>query len=173
MGLGLHYLGDVIGGIVFGIIIIVWAYFLVPYFVPLWKRLPQNIKDWFFPILALIFFFCYFAAYAVGLPYFPTENIAISMGVVLGFSLGLILENRYVNFSTDVSKNTRVFRAILGVSIGLIIYYALSMSFSLLPVYPLLDYSARFIRYTLVGFFGAFVIPYIFTYIETRRGATK
>jgi membrane-associated phospholipid phosphatase len=172
MGLGLHYFGDVIGGVIIGIIILVWAYFLVPSFVDRWLKLPQHIKDWFFPILALIFFFCYFAAYAAGFPYFPTENIAISMGVVFGFSLGLILETRYVNFSTAVSRNTRLFRAILGVLIGLIIYYGLSTAFSLLPAYSLLNYSARFIRYTLVGFVGAFVIPYLFNYIEIRRGIT-
>jgi membrane-associated phospholipid phosphatase len=173
MGIGMHYFGDVIGGVIIGIIILVWAYFLVPSFVPRWAKLPQIIKDWFFPILALIFFFCYFAAYALGLIYFPTENIAISMGVVFGFSLGLILETRYVNFSTEVSKNTRIFRAILGVLLGLSIYYGLSMTFSLLPVDPLLSYSARFIRYTLVGFVGAFVIPYLFNYLEIRRGITK
>ena len=173
MGIGIHYFGDVIGGVIIGIILLVWAYFLVPSLVPRWTKLPQSIKDWFFPLLALIFFFCYFVTYAVGLDYFPTENVAISMGVVFGFSLGLILETRYVNFSTEVSKNTRIFRAILGVLLGLTIYYGLSMAFSLLPVYPLLSYSARFIRYTIVGFIGAFVIPYLFNYLEIRRGVTK
>ena len=172
MGIGMHYFGDVIGGIIIGIILLVWAYFLVPSFIPRWTKLPQSIKDWFFPLLALSFFFSYFATYAVGLDYFPTENVAISMGVVFGFSLGLILETRYINFSTEVSKNTRLFRAILGVLLGLTIYYGLSMAFSLLPVYPLLSYSARFIRYSLVGFVGAFVIPYLFNYLEIRRGVT-
>ena len=173
MGLGMHYFGDVIGSVIVGIILLVWAYFIVPSFVPRWTKMPQKIKDWFFPILALIFFFCYFVAYAFILPYFPTENIAISMGVVFGFSLGLILETRYVNFSTDVSKNTRIFRAIFGVLIGLIIYYGLSMAFSLFPAYPLISYSTRFLRYTLVGFVGAFGIPYLFNFIEIRRGTTE
>jgi len=172
MGIGMHYFGDVIGGVIIGIILLVWAYFLVPSFVYRWTKFPQSIKDWFLPLLALIFFFCYFVAYAVGLDYFPTENVAISMGVVFGFSLGLILETRYVNFSTEVSKNTRIFRAILGVLLGLTIYYGLSMAFSLLPVYPLLSYSARFMRYTIVGFVGAFVIPYLFNHLEIRRGVT-
>ncbi|MFX1301536.1 MAG: phosphatase PAP2 family protein [Promethearchaeota archaeon] len=172
MGIGMHYFGDVISGVIVGIILLVWAYFLVPSFIPHWTKFPQYIKDWFFPLLALTFFFCYFTAYAFNLLFFPTENVAISMGVVFGFSLGLIFETRYVNFSTEVSKNTRIFRAILGVLLGLTIYYGLSMAFSLLPMYPLLSYSARFIRYTIVGFVGAFVIPYIFNYLEIRRGVT-
>jgi hypothetical protein len=94
------------------------------------------------------------------------------MGVIFGFSVGLILETRYVNFSTKVTKNTRIIRAFLGILIALIVYYALSMAFSIIPAYPLLSYSARFIRYSLVGFFGAFVIPYLFNYLEVRRGAS-
>jgi uncharacterized membrane-anchored protein len=92
------------------------------------------------------------------------------MGVVVGFSAGLVLEKRHVNFSTDVSRDTKIVRAILGVVVALLIYYALSAAFSLLPAIPLVQYSARFIRYILVGFFGAFVIPLLFTYVEKRRG---
>jgi membrane-associated phospholipid phosphatase len=166
MGLGLHFLGDVIGGIIVGVILITWAYFLVPYFEPLWKRLPEYLQDWLLPLIALVFFFIYFLAYALGLPYFPSENISISMGIVVGFSAGLVLEKRYVNFSTDVSKNTKVIRAIVGVFIALVIYFGLSIGFSLIPALPLLHYSTRFIRYILVGFFGAFIIPLLFTYLE-------
>ena len=116
MGLGLHFLGDVMGGIIVGVIIVVWAYFLVPYFLPRWKRAPQYFQNWFLPIVALIFFFIYFLTYAFGLPYFPSENIAVSMGVVVGFSVGIVLEKQYVGFSMAVSKNTKVVRAIIGIN---------------------------------------------------------
>jgi hypothetical protein len=166
MGLGMHFLGDVIGGIIIGTIFVTWAYFLVPYLRKYWSLMREFLQDWLLPIIAIIFFFLYFVAYVVGLPYFPTENVAISMGVVVGFSVGLVMEKRYVNFSTEISRNTKIVRAILGVIIALPIYYALSAAFSLLPTFPLVHYSARFIRYILVGFFGAFVIPLLFTYIE-------
>ncbi len=169
MGLGLHFLGDVIGGIIVGVIIVVWAYFLVPYFLPRWKQAPRYFQNWFLPILALIFFFIYFIAYALGLPFFPSENIAISMGVVVGFSVGIVLEKQHVGFSMAVSKNTKVVRAIMGIIIALVLYYTLSAVFALIPAIPLLDYSTRFIRYILVGFFGAFVIPFLFNYIEKRK----
>ncbi|MFX1577568.1 MAG: phosphatase PAP2 family protein [Promethearchaeota archaeon] len=166
MGLGLHFLGDVIGGIIVGIILVTWAYFLVPYLKPQWKRLPTFLQNWLLPIISLVFFFIYLAAYALGLPYFPSENVAISLGVVFGFSAGLVLEKRYVNFTMDISRNTKIIRAILGVIISILIYITLSAGFSLIPTFPLLSYTTRFIRYILVGFFGAFVIPLLFTQIE-------
>jgi membrane-associated phospholipid phosphatase len=172
MGLGLHYLGDVIGGIIVGVVLIVWAYFLVPYFLSRWKQAPPFFQNWFFPLIALLFFFVYLVAYAVGLPYFPTENVAVSMGVVFGFSIGIVLEKRYVGFSTTVSKNTKVLRAIIGIVIALVMYYALDAVFSFIPALSLLAFSTRFIRYILLGFFGAFIVPYIFNFLEKRRGLT-
>jgi membrane-associated phospholipid phosphatase len=172
MGLGMHYLGDVIGGIIVGVIIVTWAFFLVPYLEPYFNRMPKPLQNWLIPLTAFTFFLIYFAAYAFGLPYFPSENIAISMGVVVGFSAGLVLEKRYVNFQTDVSRNTKIIRAILGVLISFIIYFALSAVFSLLPSISLLSYSARFLRYLLVGLFGAFIVPLLFTYFEKWRQLT-
>jgi membrane-associated phospholipid phosphatase len=172
MGLGMHFLGDVIGGIIIAIVLLVWAYFLVPYFEPRWKQLPGYLQDWLLPIIGVVFFLAFFSAYALGVPFFPTENIAVSMGVIVGFSLGLILEKRYVNFEINVKRNTKIIRAILGVVIALLIYFALSMAFSLLPALPLLDYTTRFIRYLLIGLFGAFLVPLLFTYIENWRGLT-
>jgi membrane-associated phospholipid phosphatase len=174
MGLGMHYLGDVIGGIIIGIIFVTWAYFLVPYLTKYWGQMREFLKDWLLSIIAIIFFFLYFIAYAfLLLPYFPSENIAISMGVVVGFSAGLVLEKRHVNFSTDVSRNIKILRAVLGVIVALLIYYALSAAFSLIPALPLVHYSTRFIRYIFVGFFGAFIIPLLFTYVEKWSGLTK
>ncbi|MHA2427372.1 MAG: hypothetical protein ACXADB_05040, partial [Candidatus Hermodarchaeia archaeon] len=159
----------VIGGIIVGIIIVTLAYFLVPYLEPYFNRMPKSLQNWLIPLIALTFFLIYFAAYAFGLQYFPSENIAISMGVVVGFSAGLVLEKRFVNFQTEVSRNTKIIRAILGVIIAFLIYFALSAVFSLLPSVPLLNYSTRFLRYLLVGLFGAFVVPLMFTYFEKWR----
>ena len=170
IGLGMHYLGDVIGGIIIGIILVTWAYFLVPYLTPKWNRMPEYLQNWLLPLIALLFFLSYFVAYAFGLPFFPSENVAVSMGVVAGFSIGLILEKRYVDFQTGISRNTKIIRAVLGVIVAFFIYFALSAGFSLLPSVPLLDYSARFFRYLLVGFFGAFIVPLLFTYVEKWRG---
>ncbi len=168
MGLGLHYLGDVIGGIIIGIILVTWAYYLIPYIRSYWKHMPLMHQNWLLPVVALVFFFLYFIAYAIGLPYFPTENIALSMGVVFGFSVGATMEKQYVNFSTDVKKTTKINRAILGIFIALITYYALTAAFSLIPTISLLEYTLRFIKYIIIGFFGSFLLPLLFNTLEKR-----
>ncbi|MFX0168420.1 MAG: phosphatase PAP2 family protein [Candidatus Hodarchaeota archaeon] len=169
MGLGLHYLGDVLGGIIIAILILVWAYFMVPYIIEVWKKMPSYLQDWLLPGIALLLFVGFLVAYAMGVVYWPTENVAVSMGVIFGFGVGAVLETKYVNFTTDIPRNRKVFRGLVGILVALPAFYALDFAFDLLPMIPLLHFSFRFIKYLIIGFFGAFVIPVIFTYIEKRR----
>ena len=166
MGLGLHWLGDVLGGIVIGIVIVAMAYFLVPYFDKRWERMPRALQDWLLPIMALVFFGIYYVAYYVipVIPYFPTENIGVSMGVVFGFGTGVALETHYVNLKMDVPRNTKILRAVLGLIIALVLYFAFTVIFGLIGIAEL--FAARFVKYALVGFFGAFVIPALFKVIH-------
>ncbi|MFX1561751.1 MAG: phosphatase PAP2 family protein [Promethearchaeota archaeon] len=159
MGLGMHWLGDVVGGILIGIIIVTMAFFLVPFFLERWEKMSQVLQDWLLPIMALIFFAIFSAAYLV-VPYFPTENIAVSMGVVFGFGVGATLEAHYINFETDVPRNTKIIRAILGLIIAIVLYYAFSFVFELLVINEIFVF--RFIKYIIVGFAGAFLVPLIF-----------
>jgi membrane-associated phospholipid phosphatase len=166
MGLGLHWLGDVIGGIVIGIVIVAMAYFLVPFFDKRWERMPRALQDWLLPIMALVFFAIYYVAYSVipVIPYFPTENIGVSMGVVFGFGTGVALEMHYVNLKMDVPRNTKILRAVLGLVIALVLYFAFNVIFGFIGIAEL--FAARFVKYALVGFFGAFVIPALFKVIH-------
>ncbi|MFX1563426.1 MAG: phosphatase PAP2 family protein, partial [Promethearchaeota archaeon] len=162
MGLGMHWLGDVIGGILIGIIIVTMAYFLVPFFLERWEKMSQVLQDWLLPIMALIFFIIFSAAYLV-VPYFPTENIAVSMGVVFGFSVGATLEARYINFEIDVPRNTKIIRAIISLILAIILFYAFDIVFDILTIsFAFLAFTFRFLKYVIVGFFGAFLIPLIF-----------
>jgi membrane-associated phospholipid phosphatase len=166
MGLGLHWLGDVIGGIVIGIVIVAMAYFLVPFFDKRWERMPRALQDWLLPIMALVFFAIYYVAYYVipVIPYFPTENIGVSMGVVFGFGTGVALETHYVNLKMDVPRNTKILRAVLGLIIALVLYFTFTVIFGFIGIAEL--FAARFVKYALVGFFGAFVIPALFKAIH-------
>jgi len=164
MALGMHWLGDVIGGAIVGIIIVVLAYFIVPWFMERWEGMPRLAQDWLLPLLALIFFGIFQAAYSLLLiPYFPSENIAVSMGVILGFGAGSALEERYVSFSTDMPRNTLILRAILGLVVALIVYFGFSTILELLAVADI--FAVRFIKYIIVGFTGAFLIPLLFKVI--------
>lgn len=170
VGLGLHYLGDVLGGIIIGILILVWAYFMVPYLTAFWKKMPQGLQDWLLPVIAFFLFIGFLVAYAFGVTYWPTENVAVSMGVVFGFSVGGMLETKYVNFTTAVPRGTKFVRGVIGIIIAIIVFYVLDFAFDLLPLLPLLHFSMRFVKYLIVGFFAALIVPLIFTYIEKRQG---
>jgi len=159
MGLGMHWLGDVVGGILIGIIIVTMAYFLVPFFLERWEKMSQVLQDWLLLIMALIFFGIFSAAYLV-VPYFPTENIAVSMGVVFGFGVGATLETHYINFDTDVPRNTKIIRAILGIIIAIVLYSAFTLVFELFTVNEI--FAFRFLKYIIVSFSGAFLVPLIF-----------
>ena len=170
MGLGLHYLGDVLGGIIIGILILVWAYFMVPYLTAFWKKMPQVLQDWLLPVIAFFLFVGFLIAYAFGVTYWPTENVAVSMGVVFGFNVGAMLETKYVNFTTEVSRRSKFIRGVIGIIIALIVFYILDSAFDLFPLISLLHFPMRFVKYLIVGFFAAFIVPLIFTYIEKRQG---
>lgn len=163
MGLGMHWLGDVIGGACIGIVIVVMAFFIVPFLLERWDWLPRILQSLVFPILALVFFGI-FAIYYTMYPtlYFPTENIGVSMGVVFGFSVGAALEARFIDFSTDVSRNTRILRAVVGLVIAFVLYFALTALFGLFTLSAVFAFTLRFIKYILVGLFGAFLIPLLF-----------
>jgi membrane-associated phospholipid phosphatase len=161
MGLGMHWLGDVLGGIVIGVVIVAMAYFLVPFFDKRWEHMPRALQDWLLPLVALIFFGIYYIAFALNvIPYFSTENVGVSMGVVFGFGAGVALETHYVNLKMDVPKNTKILRAVVGLIIALVLYFAFTAIFQLLDIGDF--FVVRFVKYAIVGFFGAFVIPALF-----------
>ncbi len=163
MGLGMHWLGDVIGGACIGIVIVVMAFFIVPFLLERWDWLPGFLQSLVFPILALVFFGIFAIFYSMyPMLYFPTENIGVSMGVVFGFGVGAALEARYIDFSTEVSRKTRILRVVVGLVVALVLYFALTVFFDLFTLGAVLAFTLRFIKYILVGFFGAFVIPLLF-----------
>ena len=163
MGLGMHWLGDVIGGACIGIVIVVMAVFIVPFLLERWSWLPRALQSLIFPILALLFFGIFAIFYSLNPAlYFPTENIGVSMGVVFGFGVGAVLEAQFINFSTDVSRNTRILRAIVGLVIAFALYFPLTALFGMFTLSPVFAFTLRFTKYVLVGLFGAFLIPLLF-----------
>ncbi len=167
MGLGMHWLGDVIGGACIGIVIVVMAVFIVPFLLERWNWLPQLLQSLVFPLLALVFFGVFAIFYNLNPTlYFPTENIGVYMGIVFGFGVGAALERQFINFSTDVSGTTRILRAVMGLVIAIVLSFALTTLFGLFTLSAVFAFTLRFIKYGLVGFFGAFVVPLLFKAIN-------
>jgi membrane-associated phospholipid phosphatase len=85
------------------------------------------------------------------------EGVAIS-AVILGMSLGLILERRLVGFEAAGSWQQRALRFLVGAAVMAALWLGLRLAFSSLE--PALFF--RFIRYGLLGLWGAFGAPWLF-----------
>ncbi|HXV42486.1 MAG TPA: phosphatase PAP2 family protein [Anaerolineae bacterium] len=144
--LGVHFPTDLLGGYLLGGALLV-AYLRLEPGLEVWLQAQGLI--WQLG-LALI---------ASCLPLFlaTEEGVAIS-AVILGMSLGLILERRLVCFEADGSWQQRVLRFLVGAAVMVALWLGLRPAFSGLE--PALLF--RFIRYGLLGLWGAFGAPWLF-----------
>ena len=162
--LGVHWPTDVLGGLILGIVISL-------VFVKLFDYIDEN-KAYYILFLILIVF-------AVGVYFLAGEELVKSFGMYTGFILGYIVEDNFVDFSTEKSKRktsiftstkaklkmtTRVFRFLVGIiSLGLVYLLLKYISVELFSnstefVLLIVDY----IRYTIVAFWGVGAVPFLF-----------
>lgn len=88
------------------------------------------------------------------------ENLASSLGLLLGLGVGLILEASRVHFTVAGSMRRRVLRYLLGIVVTLAIWRGLSL---ILPEDPLwLGLPLRLFRYWLAGMWVAYYAPLVF-----------
>jgi membrane-associated phospholipid phosphatase len=157
--LGVHYPGDVIGGVLIGFVYVLIAYAAYPHIVSFLGRYSATIRQLIVPVLALVLF-------ALSLILFPEtsrDDPAEVCGALFGFSVGLAFESKYVDFNTEKLKNkTRAIRLIIGIIIIIVLFVGLS------PILPSTNVFAKFVKYVIVTFGAAFIAPLIFNYVEKR-----
>ncbi|MBT9143157.1 MAG: hypothetical protein DDT29_01556 [Dehalococcoidia bacterium] len=153
--LGVHYPGDVIGGIIIGVLFSISVLKLGQVAAKRFKN-PYQLLNQAVPALALFllpFNLLIFPDIARGDPS-PT------LGFLFGFPIGVMLEMKYINFSTEVSLGTKILRALMG----------FSLLAGLMIILPLLGlggtYYLRFIRSATISFAGAFLVPLVFKAIK-------
>ena len=150
---GVHYPTDVLCGWVLGCLII----FLMPW---LQKKVPNKLV--LYPII--------FVISCVGCFYCKTNDYFTGLGMMAGFFIGDIFEERVVKF-----ENTRVWwRCILRVLIGGAIFLALNTVLKLpFPKYMLeaenaLGYGIRTVRYAVILFVEVGLYPMVFKVLDKR-----
>lgn len=102
------------------------------------------------------------AAIEMSVPFDPisTDDIIANVAAILGLSLGAILLRKWGKFTPEGSWSQCIGRYLVGV-IGLILlYFGLRALFPTEPELP--GAVFRFLRYSLVGFWVAFLAPYLF-----------
>ena len=152
MFLGVHFLRDVIFGIILGIGIA----FLGQYLFNKYGDNPRS-KMILLGITALVFLPFLFIFYnpdydAIG----KFRDFYTTYALYLGFALAIIIENKYVNFTCETALSKRVYRFVIALFIFMAIHFGLK---SILP-----DENIFFdmLRYFLDGFVTLGLFPLSF-----------
>ena len=158
--LGAHYVGDVLGGMLFGAVFLIVAYKAMPYLESELGSIPSWLRDYLTPFISALLFGLSLAVF----PEIARGNSALICGSLFGLSFGFSLESKRVNFSVNVNRWTKIIRSV----VGLVTVFVFSLMISV--VLNFLSLGAvvyiNFIKYALVAFSISFVIPLAFKFIK-------
>lgn len=145
--LAVHYPRDVLGGYVFGLAALWLFTALAPRaetrltHVPFGRQLSLAVA---LPTLAALMV--------------PDEITSTAAGALLGMSVGFVMERHWVRFTADGPLVQRAERFLLGMAVLTGLYAGLRLAFGALEPHLLF----RFIRYAVLGLWGAFGAPWCF-----------
>ena len=136
--LGVHYPKDVIVGGILGVLTSLICY-------KLYNRVENK----------MLLYVVTFAIFIPALTFAHSADFIKGMGPYLGFIIGIYIEKRYVNFSTEGNTGNKIIRVLLGIVILLVLQLGLKV---ILPSGTIFS----FIRYALISLIGIGVYPMIF-----------
>ncbi len=154
--LGVHYLGDVVGGIIFGLILAL-----------IFFKFEKAITDRFKSLGRM-------SRYFVALiPPAALIALAILQGVEMeeegfamsGIGIGFLLEEERAGFSDATGNRQRIKRAIIGTAL-------LGLIYSISTVLMLINPDFIFFRDAALGFASTFIAPLVMSKIELNQKAT-
>ncbi len=155
MYLGVHWLGDILTGWLFGIIILLLVWMLEE---PLNSYL-SNLKYDISVIYIGLAIFGLVMMILTELFYVSTYNFGTPGGQMIGLGIGLALEHKYVNFEIKPESGEK-WRLIVRILIGLIIVAFLY--FILSSIIPSSVFWLNAIQYIIILVVGIFIWPLIF-----------
>lgn len=148
--LGMHFLSDVVGGIAFGLLILILINYLY-----------NKIKNRY------IFYLILVAASSAGLIFSQTSDYFKSFGMLVGSICGIIFEQRFVRFSPTQLWWRIVIRLAVGLLVLAAIAYGLDELFSLIIFESVwLNNMLDCLRYGVIVFVGFGAYPYLFKFEE-------
>jgi hypothetical protein len=179
MYIGVHYLSDVIVGGLLGYVITLFMY--------KWIGKKDNLNLLYKVILivsvvALVALFVYNiitlnnAVFDSAQFYFNTEALAKMIGTLVGFVVGVRIEQKYVNFSNHRNLIKNIARFALGIAVIMIIRLSLKAVFGLIVdpeelvdnqmFLSILASFFDFLRYVIMVVAGIGVYPILFKKIN-------
>lgn len=100
-------------------------------------------------------------------------DIGTYPGLLIGIIVGQILEERYVDFSTDELKPTvKIMRILLGIGTAIILYVLAKIIDGIVEDYQSdilwITQLTNYLAFFVIAVFLAFVIPWFFTKLESK-----
>ena len=152
--LGVHYPGDVYGGLALGFGTVAVFIFLDPWLsskVQNWNLGRKLIVGTIIPLLLFLY---------AGFHYnYDPQGVKLS-GALLGLVMGYLFETEFINLSTHVTWGTKAVRIVTGLFLSASLYFGLG---SVLPQ----NVATCFILAWLGGFSVMFIAPMLFKKLET------
>lgn len=90
------------------------------------------------------------------------HNMFTSFGLMVGFTIGIFLENKCINFTCDVSFKTKLLRYVIGLVIIASSYLLYTLGKMILPDIIVVENIYSAIGYSIIAFIGTGIIPFIF-----------
>ncbi len=153
--LGVHYAGDVLGGIIFGLSAALIFFKIEPVVTNKLEKLNRISR-----YLVAVIFPVVLVTTASMQNSFPKEQAEIGL-VMAGIGTGYLLEEERIGFTDAKNNKQRINRALIGIAVLGIIYLASSLLFLINPTFIFLKYAA-------LGFASTFIVPWVITKTEDR-----
>lgn len=151
--LGAHFPTDVIGGLVFGLLITIIYFYLEK------KVSRKSIFTieliLFIPLLCSAFFN---SGYFSGV----SEHYFKAAGILIGYILGVITEEKYIKFEKADKLSEKACRLFIGIIITTILFLALKYVFMFFSVNRTLTLVLTFVRYAILFYFVIAIYPMSF-----------
>lgn len=154
--LGVHYPGDVVGGIIFGLLVAFISYKGEPRFLNIFNRQSRSSK--YLIVLSFPAIFVLIASLQGGL---MIEQIELGL-VMASVGFGYLLEEEKIKFSDVKNNKQAVERAFIGILFLGSIYLISGILFLINPLFIYFKYGA-------LGFSSVFIVPWVFKKIEERE----
>ncbi|MDD5473313.1 MAG: phosphatase PAP2 family protein [Candidatus Methanoperedens sp.] len=153
--LGVHYAGDVLGGIIFGLSAALIFFKIEPVVTNKLEKLNRISR-----YLVAVLFPVVLVAIALMQNNFLKEQAEIGL-VMAGIGAGYLLEEERIGFTDAKNNKQRISRALTGIAVLGITYLVSSLLFLINP-------TLIFLKYAALGFAATFIAPWIITKTEIR-----
>jgi membrane-associated phospholipid phosphatase len=173
--LGVHFIGDVILGLLIGTAVLAALFFGIP---PLVQWL-DKLKDWQKLLIGesygvIVFLMTFITGYYANWPVSadPTVNLATNtadtVAALILFPFFIWIENKKIGMKNEgIDWRSKLLRVVIGSGIIIGAYFGISAVFKLIPSLGYgLDYLFRFIRYGLVLAILGLLMPFIFSQVK-------